>query len=262
VCPSAGAAAERAARESLRAQVAKLERELSGIVAGCFPHVSSAPVLDPARPPGWAGPHLLSLAELERLRDRLVVRVRGAQRQAVRQAELVRRSRDLLERMKEEPGRYKFVRLPVTALGERGCGVWEVRPRLGLIGMLAGWWELKLSSGCPLPEAARPARAAPHLLSAIGACSWQAEASVWRWRSVNDPRVLVSGMCRWTSSLWQRVAPHLRWLISRSATVMLCASQGHSRITSAASSSPVAILRLSSARASRTLLARSRARMY
>ncbi|MGH2852943.1 MAG: hypothetical protein ACRDLF_01965 [Solirubrobacteraceae bacterium] len=147
--------AERAARESLRAQVAKLEHELSGIVAGCFPHVSAVPALGPA------GPHLLSLAELERLRDRLVVRVRGAQHQAVRQAELVRRSRDLLERMQEEPGRYKFVRLPVTDLGERGCGVWEVRPRLGLIGMLAGWWELKLSSGCPLPEAARPARAAP-----------------------------------------------------------------------------------------------------
>ncbi len=144
------AAAERAARESLRAQVARLERELSGIVAGCFPHVSPLAALDPARPSGWTGPHLLSLAELERLRDRLVVRVRGAQHQAVRQAELVRRSRDLLERMKEEPGRYKFVRLPVTDLGERGCGVWEVRPRLGLIGMLAGWWELKLSSGCPL----------------------------------------------------------------------------------------------------------------
>jgi hypothetical protein len=25
-----------------------------------------------------------------------------------------------------------------------------VRPRLGLIGMLCGWWQVKLSSGCPL----------------------------------------------------------------------------------------------------------------
>jgi hypothetical protein len=25
-----------------------------------------------------------------------------------------------------------------------------VRPRLGLIGMLMGWWQVKLSSGCPL----------------------------------------------------------------------------------------------------------------
>jgi len=35
-------------------------------------------------------------------------------------------------------------------LGEGGCGVYQVRPRLGLIGMLAGWWHVKLSSGCPL----------------------------------------------------------------------------------------------------------------
>ena len=35
-------------------------------------------------------------------------------------------------------------------LGEPGCGAWEVRPRLGLIGMLMGWWQVKLSSGCPL----------------------------------------------------------------------------------------------------------------
>ena len=52
--------------------------------------------------------------------------------------------------MKLEPGRYKYVRLPVSDLGQGGCGVWEVRPRLGLIGMLAGWWQVKLSSGCPL----------------------------------------------------------------------------------------------------------------
>jgi hypothetical protein len=146
---SAGRVAERAARESLRAQVAKLERELSGIVAGRFPHVFPGSDLDSARP---SGPHLLSLAELERLRDRLVVRLRGAQAEAGRRSELETRSRELLERMKQEPGRYKFVRLPVTDLGERGCGVWEVRPRLGLLGMLAGWWQLTLSSGCPLPR--------------------------------------------------------------------------------------------------------------
>jgi hypothetical protein len=140
------ATAERAARESLRTQVARLERELSGIVAGGFPHIS------PTSTTGSAGPHLLSLEELERLRDRLVLRVRSAQRDALGRAELEWRARELLEQMKLEPGRYKFVRLPVKDLGERGCGVWEVRPRLGLIGMLAGWWQLKLSSGCPLEK--------------------------------------------------------------------------------------------------------------
>jgi hypothetical protein len=71
----------------------------------------------------------------------------------------VRRSRELLDRMQLEPGRHKFMRLPVANLGQGGCGAWEVRPRLGLIGMLAGWWHVKLSSGCPLPKgraAARP----------------------------------------------------------------------------------------------------------
>jgi hypothetical protein len=168
------AAAERSARQSLRAQVAKLEGELSGLVARGFPHISTAtsgassavgrptPSTAPSVFVG-AGPRLLSLAELERERDRLVVCLRRAQTQARERAELELRSRDLLERMRLEPGRYKFVRLRVTDLGERGCGVWEVRPRLGLIGMLAGWWQLKLSSGCPLPRprvhGARPAGA-------------------------------------------------------------------------------------------------------
>jgi len=76
--------------------------------------------------------------------------VHDAQRRTAARAELERRSRALLERMKLEPGRYKFVRLPAADVGEAGCGVYQVRPRLGIIGMLAGWWELKLSSGCPL----------------------------------------------------------------------------------------------------------------
>ena len=35
-------------------------------------------------------------------------------------------------------------------VGEPGCGRWHSRPRLGLIGMLMGWWRVKVSSGCPL----------------------------------------------------------------------------------------------------------------
>ena len=53
-------------------------------------------------------------------------------------------SRVLLERMLLEPGRYKFVRVANRDLGAGGCGVWHVRPRLGLIGMLMGWWQVKL----------------------------------------------------------------------------------------------------------------------
>ncbi|MCW3068531.1 MAG: hypothetical protein JWL67_1156 [Solirubrobacterales bacterium] len=145
---------ERAARGSLRAQITRLEREQSAIVAETFPHIAAPRPAGPAP----SGPCLPSLEELERSRDRLAGRVQELRGLASDRAEHERRARQQLERMKLEPGRYKFVRLPVSDLGQGGCGVWEVRPRLGLIGMLAGWWQVKLSSGCPLPRGRRPRR--------------------------------------------------------------------------------------------------------
>ena len=145
---------ERAARESLRAQVARLERELSAIVADRFPHIPAPGAFAEAP----AGPCLLSLEQLERSRDRLAGRVAEFRRLAAVRVEHERRAHQLLEDMKLEPGRYKFARLPVKDLGQGGCGVWRVRPRLGLIGMLAGWWQVKLSSGCPLPMGLRSRR--------------------------------------------------------------------------------------------------------
>ena len=139
------AADERVARETLRAQVSRLERELSGLVAHTFPHISPRDSCGES----FNGPRLLSLAELERLRDRLALRVGEVRGEVAERTALERRSRAMLERMKQEPGRYKFVRVPVADLGDGHCGVWEVRPRLGLIGMLSGWWQVKLSSGCP-----------------------------------------------------------------------------------------------------------------
>jgi hypothetical protein len=147
-------AGEQAARDSLKAQIARLERELSRIVADTFPHLPVPGMEGPAGP----GPRLLGLGELERSRDRLAGRVQLLRRRAAARVEHERRAREQLERMKLEPGRYKFVRLPVSDLGQGGCGVWEVRPRLGLIGMLAGWWQLKLSSGCPLARGPRSKR--------------------------------------------------------------------------------------------------------
>jgi hypothetical protein len=150
---------ERDVRNALRRQIGRLERESSAIVAGAFPHISPAE-LSEVRAEDVVGPCLLTLAELERLRDRLAGRVQDLRRLAAARVEHERRARELLEGMKLEPGRYRFVRLPVRDLGEGGCGVWHVRPRLGLIGMLAGWWHVKLSSGCPLPRGPR-SRAAP-----------------------------------------------------------------------------------------------------
>jgi hypothetical protein len=144
---------ELAARRALRAQVAKLERELASIVVDGFPHIP----LPAARSVRGGAPCLLDLGQLECARDELAGRIQRARRAVAERAELETRSRELLRRMQREPERYKFVRLPVRDLGERGCGVWEVRPRLGPIGMLAGWWQVKLSSGCPLDRGRAPA---------------------------------------------------------------------------------------------------------
>ncbi len=124
-------------------------------MAAGFPYIPApAPTVEAV-----VGPCLLSLEELERSRDRLAGRVQEFRRLAAERAEHERRgARAARGRMKLEPGRYRFVRLPVSDLGQGGCGVWEVRPRLGLIGMLAGWWQVKLSSGCPLPMGPRSTR--------------------------------------------------------------------------------------------------------
>lgn len=157
----ADAVDERGARRTLRAQIACLERELGETILAAFPHVHDAdtvafeadgPAFRVAGPltPG-AGPRLLGLGELERVRDELAERIRRARVVVAQRAELEADSRALLEEMLRDPARYKHVRLPLADLGERGCGAYHVRPRLGIIGMLMGWWHIKLSSGCPTP---------------------------------------------------------------------------------------------------------------
>jgi hypothetical protein len=141
---------ERAARRALRAQVARLERQLADAVVAAFPHLSVV-----AEPVAQTGPRILSLGELETVRDDLAERVRRARVVVAERGEREAAARALLERMLVEPERHRWVRLPASELGERGCGAYQVRPRLGLIGMLMGWWHVKLSSGCPLATAGR-----------------------------------------------------------------------------------------------------------
>ena len=135
---------ERAARRSLREQIARLERELT---CTCL---DACPRLDPGPPlPSLAGPRMLSLGELERVRDALadrIARVReDADAQLLRQGE----ARALLERMFADPPAHKWLRVSNAQLGEPGCKHFHVRPRLGPIGLLAGWWHVTVSSGCP-----------------------------------------------------------------------------------------------------------------
>jgi hypothetical protein len=137
--------AERAARRTLRAQITKLERELADAFLTAWP---MGGLEHPAAVVGE--PRLLDLGELERVRDELTERLHAARVTIAERADVQAANRLYLERMLLEPGKYRFARVSRQDIGEPGCGVWQVRPRLGLIGMLMGWWEVKLSSGCPL----------------------------------------------------------------------------------------------------------------
>ena len=123
------------ARADLRNQIARLERDLAAY----------APA--PSRRGG--APRLLSLAELEAERDTLAADLSAARAAAADEGEAHAGARLLLEDMRANPERHRFTRLRPADLGERGCE-YRVRPRRGLLGMLAGWWELTMSSGCPL----------------------------------------------------------------------------------------------------------------
>lgn len=138
---------EAAARRTLRRQVSKLDREL----AACFARARACDAIDwsvPAPPP--AGPRLLGLGELEHLRDDLADRLHDVREILAARAAREAERRALLERMLRDPSEHRYLRITRAEVGEPGCGAWESRPRLGLIGMLAGWWHVKISSGCPL----------------------------------------------------------------------------------------------------------------
>ena len=99
---------------------------------------------------------MLGVAELERVRDALAARLREAQAELGRRGEIEEHNRGLLEAMIAEPERHRWVRVSDEDVGEPGCRHWHSRPRWGILGMLMGWWRVKLSSGCPLAEGLRP----------------------------------------------------------------------------------------------------------
>ena len=133
---------EAAARRALRDQIARLDGELA----------------DLGRPYGAItrsgnGASLMSLAELERTRDALAAAASTERRrlhELGRQQEAMRRVR---EELLLDPQKHRLGRVTNAEVGEPGCRDWHVRPRFGLIGMLAGWWRVVISSGCPLAAA-------------------------------------------------------------------------------------------------------------
>ena len=138
---------ERPLRDELRRQIARLEQQLSELWTSAFPRKG----ID------WSvgavgGPRILGAAELERIRDALLTRIREAQTEIARRADVEERNRGLVEDMIAEPASYPWVQISNEDVGDRDCKHWHSRPRFGILGMLLGWWRVKLSSGCPLAE--------------------------------------------------------------------------------------------------------------
>jgi hypothetical protein len=135
----------RAARRSLLDQIARLEAELAGLFCSVWPRKGFELSV-----PGRGGPRLLSLGELEEVRDDLAERVQHARWTLSDRTYAEECNRRLIEQMLLEPGAHPWVRVSNEDIGEPGCKHWHVRPRWSFLGMLMGWWRVVISSGCPL----------------------------------------------------------------------------------------------------------------
>ena len=138
---------ERAARRTLLDQVRRLEEESVGLFCSAWPRKGLD--LLPGRTPLSAGPRLLTMGELEELRDDLVEQVRRGRVALDERGLAEEHNRRLIEEMLLDPESHRWVHVSNEDIGEPGCTHWHVRPRYGLLGMLMRWWRVVISSGCP-----------------------------------------------------------------------------------------------------------------
>jgi len=136
---------ERAARRSLREQIAKLEAELGMLFCSTYPRKGFQWDV-----PSRGGPRILSTGELERLRDDLLDKLDHNRKLLSDRTYVEDLNRRRIEEMMLDPAAHKWVRIANEDIGEPGCKHWHVRPRYGLLGMLMNWWRVRISSGCPL----------------------------------------------------------------------------------------------------------------
>jgi hypothetical protein len=142
---------ERAARANLRRQIAAMELALARLFGSAFPRKG----IDFAVA-GMGGPRLLSVDELEKVRDGLAAQIQDVRADLHDYAVVEDANRELIEEMVADPASHKWERVYNEDIGEPGCKHWHAKPRWGVMGMLLGWWRVKISSGCPLAKGLRP----------------------------------------------------------------------------------------------------------
>lgn len=137
---------EAAARRELRRQIARLEADLAA-----YPEARSTEHRHPLlRPKG----HVAGFAELSEIRNELMERLKEARKRAARKGERQARAHGRRERIIGDPESHRWERVGNEECGDPGCGETRAVPRYGPIGAIAGWWRVKVSSGCPLDGAA------------------------------------------------------------------------------------------------------------
>jgi hypothetical protein len=155
---------EREARADLRRQIAAMELALARLFGSAFPRKN----ID-FSVPGMGGPRLLSVDELEKVRDGLAARIQEVKADLHDYAVVEESNRELIEEMTADPASFKWVRVYNEDIGEPGCKNWHAKPKWGVLGMLLGWWRVKISSGCPLAKGLRPPECPPNARDASAA---------------------------------------------------------------------------------------------
>jgi len=142
---------ERDARADLRRQIAVMELALARLFGSAFPRNG----ID-FGVAGMGGPRLLSVDELEKVRDGLAAKIQDVKGRLHDVAYVEEQNRELIEEMIADPASHKWIRVYNDDIGEPGCKNWHSKPRWGLVGLFMGWWRVKISSGCPLAKGLRP----------------------------------------------------------------------------------------------------------
>lgn len=141
--PDVGRAAdEAAARRELRRQIGRIEAQLASYPEARTKDEPTHPLLRPKA-------HVAGVGELESVRDQLIERLKEARAAAEKRGRRESRARGRRESIIGDPESHRWEQVSNEECGDPGCGETRAVPRFGPIGAIAGWWRVKLSSGCP-----------------------------------------------------------------------------------------------------------------